>query len=467
MSNTAKKSRESSFRSVDLFVTLLCLFGTAISLFMFQRDLFKSLRSSSHLQVGTVTIRHNVVQRRFKDRVIWDRLFEESPVYDGDYVRIANLSGATLNLDENSVELDENTLIRIQKSGDKTTIDTFTGRLNVSSGEDSGIIRLHIGDRVVETSPGTSFSAYSGEDGIDLHITEGTALITRDGFTFELQAGDVIVQNAQGNEVLNPIDEERGFEQRLIYPPDNYTIETGQLPDLTFTWETDLPYDRRFQVSAQPDFSAMEIDESIRDYYYRDISLPPGIWYWRIVSKQDSLSQAIPTPARRFTIMLPRVVETAAPVQEVRDEPPVPPPPAQTQRQQPPAQPALFPAPRNRLPAVGYRIDAEQLRQKREIVFSWSAVEGANAYILSIFRESSPSRSRIFQTDPIPRLNYTFDNLELLDSGTFIWQVEAVYRSRNGRIERRGRPGENSFVLDVPRPGRVQTRDTGILYGTQ
>jgi len=758
MSSTpAKQSKDSSLRDSDMIVIFICLLGTALSLFMFHRDLFMSLRSSSQL-AGTVTLKHNIVQRRLRERVIWDRLAEESPVYDGDYIRVANLSGATLNVDENSVELDENTLIRIQITNGVTTIDTFTGRMNVSSGEDSGIILLHLGDKIVETSPGTAFSASSGENGIELHITEGTATVTQDGLAVELTAGDVIVNDAQGNEVLKPMavvmqpksnaaflktearllnvdfiwkkinmppvspvrleiaqdrgfnnitrvlenldtsavcaldtglwqwrlsfentvlasgrvtvteaspplllspaqgvlisyrrvlpevqfrwsevsqavnyilrvssspdlsnpqiemavqgttfitpnlgsgtwywrvqpvfsnayegdtlasqtsffkieqggepsavtlilpasnstvftgenrddiyfswanvreavsytinifasggsssplisktvgdnfflykkDEnnlipgqyfwgvsytdaegyssplsqtrifiaaEKGFVQKLIYPPDNFIIETRQLPDLTFTWETSLPYDRRFQVSAQQDFSKLEIDESVREYYYRDISISVGTWYWRIVSKQDSLSAAVPTAARRFTVTLPPVVETVAPVKEVRAEPPasVSTPPASTPTPTK-QQTSLFPAPGNRLPSSGYRIDAEQLRQKREINFSWSAVQGANSYILTIYRQSSPRRVQVFQADRINSVNYTFDKFELLDSGTFIWQVEAVYYNRNGKIERRGRPGENTFVLNVPRPGRVQTRETGILYGIE
>jgi len=32
-------------------------------------------------------------------------------------------------------------------------------------------------------------------------------------------------------------------------------------------------------------------------------------------------------------------------------------------------------------------------------------------------------------------------------------------------LEQRGTPGENKFILDVPRPGRVKTKKTGDLYG--
>jgi hypothetical protein len=57
------------------------------------------------------------------------------------------------------------------------------------------------------------------------------------------------------------------------------------------------------------------------------------------------------------------------------------------------------------------------------------------------------------------------DDLKVLENGTFIWQVEAVSLRRNGTIERRGKPGEYTFILDFPPPEPVQIEDTGILYG--
>jgi hypothetical protein len=119
--------------------------------------------------------------------------------------------------------------------------------------------------------------------------------------------------------------------------------------------------------------------------------------------------------------------------------------------------------PGNRQPANGHRIGVEELKAQRNIAFSWSAVQGANAYIVTLYHETNGRRRRITGTaQPISRTSWTLDNLSLLDRGNFIWQVEAV-NTAGGRIDQRGRPGENTFSIDIPRPVPMRTEEPSIL----
>ncbi|MCL2186106.1 MAG: hypothetical protein FWB86_09685 [Treponema sp.] len=1007
---------------LDIFVILFCLCGIVCSLYLFQQDLFTSLRSMNNTPAGTVTIKHNTVQRRLQDRVVWDRLFNDSPVYNGDLIRISRLSGATLNIDESQIELGENTLIRIQKDEGPLQIDFFSGGINIASSKDSKVILLSIGDRVIEASPGSVFSASSGDEGLVLRVTEGEAQIAHknDGQVVTASAGTVFAEDARGNRVIEPfvsmirpalnarllkaderplqtefawnrinmqsqdklrlevasdrnftnivqsannldtrisvplftgfwywrlsledavsneqsvsnemrkvlasgrltvaespapvalspqpgrtfnmraespeiqlrwteipeaiyyqlqispvsdffisemnvdvqgtsyitgnlnagtwfwrvlpvfpnkedekkysqvasfniqqnreltapvlnspspdstfvLGEDRGslffswaheresenykfqiskernlsnpvisrtikdnffiydnkeiplapgryywgisyndvqgnqspisqirsfftaeseITQKLIFPPDRYTFDAEQLKDLSFSWETNLSFDKRFQVSSSSDFSVLEIDESVNGNSFSGIDLSQGQWYWRITAKPDSRSVEVPAAARRFTmtdikaqereqllreqalreqeereraaqLLLAREAaereqamrdqlardqaarDQAAREQAARDqaarelaareqaareqaareqaareqaareraereqaamELAAREQAAQTAREQaaraqavrvqavreqtaqqiaaqteaaqaereraeqqtaavqqtepaaveqtaaittspqrevsriqtdalplflltpdsgivipgllairqpivfrwdtseevasskfiisrnanPSSRPyyeeinpertitlnnlgsgvwywtveartpdgkliapreprqirvltvPLLPAPENRFPANNEHISTQNLRLERSILFRWSQVEGANHYIFSIYRETVTGKRQIFQTSPISELSYTFKNLSILEnSGNFSWQVEAIFYNREGKIEQRGQIGENVFVLDVQRPSRIRTRDTGVLYGTE
>jgi hypothetical protein len=655
---TLKKQNKSSGILLDIFVVIFCLSGVAVSLFLFQRDLFTTLRSLSVTPAGIVSVRYNTVQRRLSDRVVWDRLFEESPVYDGDLIRIARLSGATLNIDDNEIELSENTLIRIQKETGRAQIELFSGGINVASGRTGGTIAVSIGERVVQSAPGTAFSAVSGEDGVVLRVTEGAARIIQDGRIYEAPAGTIIAHDAQGGEVLEPmaavtrprpnarflktesqllnvdfawarvnlrnedtlrleIAEDRNFSRitqafenldskaaaavdsglwhwrlsfedkvlaagrivvtdapspALLSPADGQKFFfSGARPEIQFRWsEVNEAAFYQLEVSDRSDFLNPKISLNVQGTFFVSPNFDEGNWYWRVLpvfpsvyegntrfSSVSSFSVEQGGNIEESTLSLPQTDSMVFPDEELTAAEPVsqfsePPPPLRltllspaqdasipglTALRQPTefrwstaedvassrfvlsrqADPArgrpeidisnpsrtvtvnrlgegvwywtvtaisrdgriiaadaprqlnvqavpLLPAPQNRMPAAGYRIGAEELRSQRNINFSWSRVEGANAYILSILSDSFPRR-QIFQTSLLRELRYTFDDFILFDNGTYIWQVEAVFYNSGGVIEQRGQPGENSFVIDVPRPGRVQTRDMGVIYG--
>jgi len=759
MSDGNKHQEGKKASALDIFVTVFCLCGAAASLFMFQHDLFNTMRSFLNLPAGIVAVKYNTVQRRFKDRMIWDRLFNESPVYNGDLIRVARLSGAVITIDNSSIELGENTLIRIQRDAEHANIDFFSGELNVTSSSDGGTIFLSIGDQVIQAPSGTAFGASSGEDGLVLRITEGSARIVRGGQAASASAGTVIIQDAQGREVTTPaavviqprpnarylqtgdlpfnlnfewlkvnmlrtdairleIAEDRNFtrlayaldnldtsaaaavnaglwhwrllrentvlasgqvtvteapapalfnavvsgsdvqlrwaeideaasyflqisrlsdfsnpfiskqvqgtgfvipeldngtwfwrvrpsfpsmyegaagfsqvssfqiersgrlpsvslntpaheniisleearegiyfswsnsrdaalytiqissnssfegsiinrttnnnffvygregaslvpgryywrvfytdtrdnmsplsqtrsflvtesdiRQNLVFPPDRYSVEDGQISDLRFNWDTNLLSDRRFQVSASYDFSALVIDAPVGENFYQGLSLTEGEWYWRVSARQSSMSQAIVTAPRLFTVtsVSPQTIAEESPASSVPGEEAVSvEESAQSANERQTASPAprqaqpvtLLPPPANRRPASGYGIGEQELRQQRNIVFSWNAVEGATSYILTIYKETPSGRAQIFRTEAMRQLSYTFSSLSLFDyTGSYVWQVEALYYNSQGLIERRGQPGENTFTLNVPRPGRIQAGDTGILYG--
>jgi hypothetical protein len=106
-------------------------------------------------------------------------------------------------------------------------------------------------------------------------------------------------------------------------------------------------------------------------------------------------------------------------------------------------------------------IGPDILRESRTIVFSWDPVAGADAYVFTLFRETDQGRDSILSFEG-PESSYTLEDLSLLDPGRFVWQVEALSRETDGR---RGTPGENLFIVDIPQPGVPRMRDPGDLYG--
>ena len=59
--------------------------------------------------IATITLKYKTAPRKFMDRVVWDRLRQDSPVYNGDTIHTATLSEANTWLnDGNVMEVIEN-----------------------------------------------------------------------------------------------------------------------------------------------------------------------------------------------------------------------------------------------------------------------------------------------------------------------------------------------------------------------
>jgi hypothetical protein len=354
MNEKDQKNPGRRFRPLDFLVILLCLCGVVCGVILFKLGLFQSVVSRDENPVGTILISKNIVQRRMEEKARWGKLPVYSPLYSGDQIRTADLSGATLYIERNSIDLSEKTVIRIQRSSDdedSILIYLDEGNLVLSTVAGGGNIALNLMGRQVEAGPNTVLNASVGKDGAVVQVSEGIATLTGDGQRREIAPGTMVALNSNGAEI------------------------------------------------------------------------PPTL--------SNQISEQQPEPLAEPTPVLP------APV---------------------------LPAPLNRLPATGHRIGIEQLKESDRIVFSWSTVTGANAYIFTLYQNTGNGRRQIIQVPPENRQNWTLENIAALSNGTFIWQVEAVNRNSTGTIQERGRIGENSFIIDIPWPGQVRIEDPGTLY---
>jgi hypothetical protein len=626
-----------AFRLTDFLVILLCLSGAAASFNLFRLDLFQTISSRNEKPVGYIILKHNTVQRRMSDRVLWDRLAVQSPVYLGDMIRVAELSGATLHIDTNLIELEENTLIRIQRArdGEGIRIELNQGTIGLAT-EDSPMT-LDLADHQMQAGPRTTFTAAAGAGGMELRVFEGVVFVEET----QIPAGTMLALDPEGAERREPsvaatlprpnarylksrpeplpvafawnrfnlepgdalrleIASDRNFTRviRIIEGLNNEAqaaleagfwywrlsfrgavLSTGRFSvvaaagpallnpamdrsfyiqeptaNLRFEWsEITEASHYNLEVCETQDFINPRIRRQVDAAFFADSSLEPGTWYWRVMPVFSSVYEGSSafSPASLFHIRQDEPEET---VSWIPPEPPVPVPvippeirlispadgaalsgltalrqqtvfrwdtdgetvksrfilsrnpdpfrgrpeteipnPGRTinlelgeglwywtvETEDPEglvsaAAPLrlevlpipLLPAPGGRLPANRSRIGIAELQSRQNIVFRWAAVQGANAYIFTLYQQTASGRRQIIRRPAENRTSWTLDDLSALDRGTFVWQVEAVNQGRNNAIEQRGRIEENTFVIDFPLPGPVRIiEDTGIFYG--
>jgi hypothetical protein len=379
-----ERKSESQFRFRDLLIVILCLSITAYSINLFRNDLYQTINLQNVKPVGTITVKNNTVQRRIADRVLWDRLRVESPVYLGDIIRVAELSEATLNIENQQIDIEENTLIRILLSPDGSgalQIELSDGRLVYSNlnAEDSaqgGGLQFNLMGRVIKTEAGTTFSAAAGKDGIALQVSEGTAFFIEDGQSREISSGTMIALDGEGTERRVP-----AAVVTSMRPNARYVKSTSAPQSVRFAWNrVNLqPQDTlRMEIAADRNFS--RIDQSLQNLTdSAEVPLKAGTWNWRLLHENTILSTG------RITVVEAENLDLLSP-----------------------ARGSLF----------RYRDEPPSLR------FQWSEIEEASHYVIEIASSPDFANQRINREITAP---FFVDSS--LSEGTWYWRVQPIFSS--------------------------------------
>jgi hypothetical protein len=495
-------------RTADVLVLVLCLAGMAVCLWLFRQDLYRTLSRLNVKPAGTVILKRRVVQRRFEDRMLWDRLQKTAPVYSGDFVRTAERSEAAIVLmnGDTVTELGENTIIHISavKGTEESRIELFGGNVSLTAGSGGTVLAwgkdslvLAAGSAVSAASGGGDFAFRVNEGNVVFTGSEGTVKSFRAGESFAPAGTGLLSETGSAAETgalpggtgVEADDPPASPPPRLITPaegevfPHNQAAgqgaDGGSPPEISFRWAADSEDDRTvaLYIFEAADNPAMENAAVKMPVSGRRIVLPRperGRWYWRVTpvyagaftagaSVTGSFVVGETVPAAEKPAAERTAAEQAAATQqaaaaegaaaEQAGTPPPLPPPRKMQLEN------AYETSHENGPVLG----AAQLRTNRNITFNWDPVPDAVGYVFSLYQETGGPRRRVYTVE-VEAANHTFDKLSLLERGNFVWTVEALWRAENGTF-RRGDAAESRFVIDIPALERHELPEAGNLYG--
>jgi hypothetical protein len=281
--NTSSAQNEPrSVSAVDIIVILFCLLGTAACLFLFYRDINRGLLKINETPIGTISFKYKAAQRRFIDRMMWDRIKQDSPVYTGDLIRTADLSEATITFPSGGkISLAENSIVQVFPD----RIDFSQGDINFSTvGSDKGII-ITSGGKTLDIAAGSMISlSADGGGNVDARVLEGSALIDSGGGAVELQSGNALFVDSRGTAAIQsqavPLSPHPGVT--FLFPLDGEAVSPR--PQVHFVWNK-VDYapgsKTRLEVASDRNFSRIAEWADV-DSTEASLPLDAGIWYWRV-----------------------------------------------------------------------------------------------------------------------------------------------------------------------------------------
>ena len=376
-----KKRRSTRSRARDLLVILLCLAGTTASLYLFWMDFNAVLSKTSELPIATVSWKYRAAQRKFSDRLIWDRLQQSSFVYNGDTIRTAEGAQTTVTFEDSQLELGENTIIQIQvDDGGTTSVSLDGGILSAVSGGGSNL-QLRSGAITVVLEEGAALNATAdGSSPLSLQMTAGNATVSGGGSSYNLAEGQGVSVAGDGQTTARAIAVTQPAPRLRMLKFEGDTVP------IQFTWQTsDSPADAQtiFETAEDRNFTRIVEQIGLSGLQSMTMDLEEGIHYWRLYLAVDG-------------VPLEDTVETGR--VEILDAPP---------------------------PAAIVPLDGDSFTYRTRlptIRFMWEGNQYASSHLFEVADNPQMNDPIVSQSSQYPS-----SIVSILGAGTWYWRVTPYY----------------------------------------
>ncbi len=385
-----KKKTKSKLRNDIALSFLLAIFvslaGASINSVLFYRSFYQTLTKLNEDPIATITFKYKTAQRKFLERVVWDRLRQESPLYNGDTIHTSELSEATVTFtDGNKLVLQENSMIQI--FADKDSQDgeymasVLKGEAIIDSEESSNSFSCNFNEVKITTTAGSSVFA-----GSKVQVLNGKVGVT-DGFGREQS-----ISQGEALSINNSKLEESAFT--VLYPSPNEKIlfHDGNSRNVKFEWRAkNLKSDEglRIEIAKDKYFKHMLDEHALNAEDSLELTLTAGTYYWRFVNVsserqgRNSDSQSMVEAEGKIQMIYSPNPSLIAPVNDYS---------------------YLY---RNKTPAVR---------------LIWSEADQASSYRIVVANNPDLRNPVIDQRNSTNSASYT-----TLGEGTYYWQVTPFY----------------------------------------
>jgi len=422
------------FSLSDWAVTVLAGLLSVILLYFFISDLYALTNHGNEPAVGTIYFKKQTATRKSANSQMWERLQNQSPVYQSDMLRTAEDSEAVLNFEDGlSLDMLQNTMLKLNVVGRSRNLDFQEGSVTLHGGsESSAPVLLGTTGQTVSLSSDAQLVVSKKNDSMSLELSQGTASVSdASGNKQALSTTTALDVNTKtGKIAVRPVDliprspEQGGRLLSLV----NGNVPVGFLYQVTSGVKTSGG-SVEIQLSRKSDFSSVETHTSGQvkgqdrtgPLFAALIPLEPGTWYWRLATPEATYSSV-----RQFSLDRDEPFKLVEPESEAN---------------------------------FAFRKKLPQVR------FSWSGQDHVAYWDLELSAGQPDFKAPKIRK----RTSLTSLSLDGLGPGTWYWQVVPHYSSTlvsaaQGNVVRRftvtKRQGMEAIVPTVPAEGTLfQTQE--------
>ncbi|MBM9502625.1 hypothetical protein JWG44_20425 [Leptospira sp. 201903071] len=279
----------------EIQVGALSLLVFFISLFLFWREGAADFGEGRKETVGNITFKYRTAQRKFSDRMIWQDVEQNFPIFNHDSVRTDELSEAVVTLTSGTkFELDPRSMIVINLKEEEELLELEEGSVRVQTAKP---VTLSSGKTTLKSQDDSSlFRITRSANGEENFIESTKGNLKWVGSNQE----NKILKEGEKAKVANDSFLTIREELELLEPQDNHRIfpETGEAK-ISFRWNGNGTMSSGFlEISLNRNFSPLILKKEIRAET-AETNLPEGIYFWRISSSDKKKISA----TRKFRVL--------------------------------------------------------------------------------------------------------------------------------------------------------------------
>lgn len=272
------------------------------------RDFTKKVEVTRAEEIGLITYKKRVAQRKYAAQVIWEDVEQNVPVYNNDSIRTSEMSEAVIHLkDGTDIELDDDSMILLAMSEGAINVNFSHGTIYAKRGDITGkdIRQVNIVSKDATVSIKKSdvkLSKVENEE-LNLNVSKGTAKV-------QTEKDEITIEKNQKVVVTKDTREAKVYEQKLKLTspaPNSFFISTKRLLPVGFSWEPVRGARVLFELSrdgvfSRPLFSRRESSNTITR------SLTPGTYHWRLKAVDAATGRTEVSESRKLTVIRDRAV---------------------------------------------------------------------------------------------------------------------------------------------------------------
>jgi hypothetical protein len=373
-------TRQDLLKADNLTLGILLLLALFFGYMAFKPARFNETGNEQDL-VAKLAKTESTVKRKAADGLAWAMADDDAKLYAGDQIFTESSSTATVRFDDGSeLTVAENSLIKIEKKGGKTTIDMSKGFVSGKLEGGSGLT-LKMGNTRVALDKGAEIQVKvdpNDKNATKVSLLKGDATIEAGTEKLALKKDQVLSVGAGGAKVSE-------ISVKPVLPSAGKRVDADESPSIFFKWESSKAMQYTLVVARDTSFKDVVATETTSEKAATLRAPGPGQYYWKVTGKDPSTSrieESVNVPFSVFKTLAPELIA----------------------------------------PAAGRRFTIAQSGRDGEVIsFLWRAPVPGDGYEVQV------AKSRDFK-DPVVNRKTQGSQLDIrdLDPGSYFWRVRVV-----------------------------------------